>query len=103
VEKLHEKITALRQRMQGLQAIGEQLEANPDQQISLTDPDARAMPTRTDPRGVVGYNVQAALDTRHHLIVAHEVTNRGSDRAHLATMAGSVATLSCLALGYGLR
>ena len=92
VEKLHEKIDALRQRMQGLQAIGEQLEASPDQQVSLTDPDARAMPTRTDPRGVVGYNVQAALDTRHHLIVAHEVTNRGSDRHHLATMANQAKT-----------
>jgi transposase len=60
VDRLHEKITALRQRMQGLQARAEQLEASPDQQVSLTDPDARAMPTRTDPRGVVGYNVQAA-------------------------------------------
>jgi hypothetical protein len=81
VEKLHGKIAALRQRMQGLQAISEQLEASPDRQVS-----------RTDPRGVVGYNVQAALDTRHHLIVAHEVPNRGSDRHHLATMANQAQT-----------
>jgi transposase len=92
VDRLHEKIAVLRQRMQGLQAIGEQLEASPDQQVSLTDPDARAMPTRTDLRGVVGYNVQAALDTQNHLIVAHEVTNRGSDRHHLATMANQAKT-----------
>jgi transposase len=92
VDRLHEKIATLRQRMQGLQAIGEQLEASPDQQVSLTDPDAYPMPTHTDPRGGVGYNVQAALDTRHHLIVAHEVTNWGSDRHHLATMARQAKT-----------
>jgi len=92
VDRLHEKIATLRQRMQGLQAIGEQLEASPDQQVSLTDPDAYAMPTHTDPRGVVGYNVQAALDTWHHLIVAHEVTNWGSDRHHLTTMARQAKT-----------
>ncbi len=87
VEKLQDKIATSRERMQTLQSIGEQLEASPDQQVSLTDPDARAMVTRTDLRGVVGYNVQAALDTPHHLIVAHEVTNVGPDRHHLTSMA----------------
>ena len=87
VEKLQDKIATLRQRMQALQAIGEQLEASPDQQVSLTDPDARAMSTSTDPRGIVGYNVQTVLDTQHHLIVAHEVTNVGPDRHHLTSMA----------------
>lgn len=85
--RLAEKIAALRERMRTLQAIGEQLDASPDQQVSLSDPDARAMVTGTDQRGIVGYNVQVALDTQHHLIVAHEVTNVGHDRDHLAEMA----------------
>jgi len=57
----------------------------PGQQISLTDPDARSMKSRG--AGIVGYNVQTAVDTKHHLIVAHEVTNQGSDRRQLANMA----------------
>jgi len=61
--------------------------ATPDQQISLTDPDARAMRTAGRGTDIVGYNVQTAVDTRHHLIVAHEVTNVGTDRSQLANMA----------------
>jgi hypothetical protein len=60
--------------------------ASPDQQISLTDPDARSMATSGRGSGVVGYNVQVAVDTEHHLIIAHEVTNSGSDRSQLASM-----------------
>ncbi len=60
--------------------------AAPDQQISLTDPDSRSMATSGRGSGVVGYNVQVAVDTEHHLIVNHEVTNVGSDRAQLATL-----------------
>jgi hypothetical protein len=59
-----------------------------DKQISLTDPDARSMATSGKDTGIVGYNVQIAVDTQHHLIVAHEVTNVGTDRHQLANMAG---------------
>jgi len=61
--------------------------SSPDQQISLTDPDSRSMATSGRGSGVVGYNVQVAVDTEHHLIVTHEVTNDGSDRAQLANVA----------------
>jgi hypothetical protein len=61
--------------------------ASPDQQISLTDPDSRSMATSGRGSGVVGYNVQVAVDTKHHLIVTHEVTNDGPDRAQLANIA----------------
>ena len=57
-----------------------------DKQISLTDPDARSMATSGRGSGMVGYNVQSAVDTKHHLIVAHEVTNVGSDRSQLSHM-----------------
>src|SRR5437870_10684805 len=61
--------------------------ASPDQQISLTDPDSRSMATNGRGSGVVGYNVQVAVDTEHHLIITHEVTNTGSDRSQLANIA----------------
>ncbi|PAO90264.1 IS1182 family transposase, partial [Stutzerimonas stutzeri] len=84
-ERLHSKIAALKTKMQELRDIGAQLESAPDKQISLTDPDARSMMTRGT--GLVGYNVQAAVDTKHHLIVTHEVTNNGVDRDQLSAMA----------------
>ena len=66
------------------------MQAAPDKQLSLTDPDARSMKTRGT--GIVGYNVQTAVDTKHHLIVAHEVTNEGNDRSQLSTMAKQART-----------
>ena len=64
--------------MQRLAAMEKLMLASPDQQISLTDPDSRSMATSGRGSGVVGYNVQVAVDTKHHLIIAHEVTNAGS-------------------------
>jgi transposase len=74
-ERLQDKIAALNAQMQELKAIKVRLNETPDKQISLTDPDARSMKTRET--GIVGYNVQTAVDAKHHLIVAHEVTNVG--------------------------
>jgi len=85
--RLKEKIAKLRQEMQRLEKLKARMLKTPDQQISLTDPDARSMATSGRGSGVVGYNVQTAVDTRHHLIVAHDVTNVGTDRSQLARMA----------------
>ncbi|EJM11726.1 transposase [Pseudomonas sp. GM21] len=84
-ERLHDKIEVLKAKMQELKEVEVQLNETPDKQISLTDPDARSMKTRGT--GVVGYNVQTAVDAKHHLIVAHEVTNDGVDRDQLSSMA----------------
>jgi transposase len=84
--RLTEKIEGLRRQMLSLKAMGERVEASPDKQVSLTDPDARSMATSGKGTGVVGYNVQTAVDAEHHLIVAHEVTNIGSDRSQLTSM-----------------
>ena len=87
VSRLKEKITHLKGQMQSLNQIGVQMQTAPGRQISLTDPDARSMATSGRGTGIVGYNVQTAVDAKHHLIVAYEVTNLGHDRSHLATMA----------------
>jgi len=84
--RLKEKIAKLKEEMQ-LLALEVRMLATPDQQISLTDPDARSMATSGRGSGVVGYNVQVAVDTEHHLIITHEVTNVGPDRSQLAQKA----------------
>jgi len=84
-ERLQDKIAALKARMQELKALEVRLHATPEKQISLTDPDARSMKTRGT--GIVGYNAQIAVDAKHHLIVANEVTNDGVDRSQLSSMA----------------
>jgi Transposase DDE domain len=84
--RLKEKIAGLRRQMQALREMGQQVEAAPDQQISLTDPDARSMATSGKGSGIVGYNVQMAVEAEHHLIVAHQVTNVGNDRTQLLAM-----------------
>jgi transposase len=85
--RLKEKIAKLQEEVLRLNALNVQMLATPDQQISLTDPDARSMATSGRGSGVVGYNVQTAVDTKHHLIVTHEVTNVGTDRSQLASVA----------------
>ena len=65
------------QRLNGLNTLT--VMQTEDKQIPLTDPDARSMATSGPGSGMVGYNVQSAVDTKHHLIVTHEVTNVGSD------------------------
>ena len=85
--RLREKIAKLKEQMQLLEVLKEQMLATADQQISLTDPDARSMATSGRGSGVVGYNVQVAVDTAHHLIITHEVTNVGTDRSQLSSVA----------------
>ena len=87
VERLTDKIAKLKQEVQRLKVLEAEMVASPDQQLSLTDPDARSMATSGRGSGIVGYNVQLAVDTGHHLIPTHEVVNEGTDRAQLSPMA----------------
>ena len=86
VSHLKEKIGRIKAQQQWLNEIGQHRQAAPDGQVSLTDPDARSMATSGRGTGIVGYNVQTVVDTKHHLIVAHEVTNVGHDCDQLAAM-----------------
>ncbi len=92
ITRLKEKVAKLKDETARLNAINTQLQASADKQISLTDPDARSMATSGKDTGIVGYNVQAAVDTTNHLIVAHEVTNIGTDRNQLSGMAEQART-----------
>ena len=88
-ERLQDKLKTMRAQMRRLKQIEQQLKTEPAGQLSLTDRDARSMATSGRGSGIVGYNVQVAVDAKHHLIAAHEVTNEGSDRAQLAPMAAA--------------
>jgi transposase len=87
ITRLKDKVVRLKQEIKRVEAIGEQLEKSEDTQISLTDPDARSMQGTGKATGTVGYNVQCAVETEHHLIAAHEVTNDVHDRHQLSGMA----------------
>src|ERR1700757_1054585 len=87
VNRLKEKIVKLKGEMERLRAIELRMLATPDQQVSLTDPDSRSMATSGRGSGVVGYNVQVAVDIEHHLIITHKVTNVGNDRSQLSSVA----------------
>ena len=86
-DRIKDKVKTLREQMRRMSQIEKQLAQQPEPQISLTDPDSRSMMSQAKGTGVVGYNVQVAVDTKHHLIVAHEVTNVGHDRGQLSKMA----------------
>ena len=87
VAHIKEKMVTLKEQMQKLEEIGNQLQQAPDHQVSMTDPDARSMATSGRGTGIVGYTVQTAVDTKHHMIVAHDVINLGHDRTQLSPMA----------------
>lgn len=84
--RLKERIATLKDEMSRLEGLRARMEASTDGQVSLTDPDARSMASQGKGTGIVGYNVQTAVDAQHHLIVTHEVTNIGSDRRQLKRM-----------------
>lgn len=85
VEELKQKIAQLKERKKELQSLAQDLEKSGATQVSLTDPDSRAMSMG---RGsTVGYNVQAAVDAKHSLIVDTQVTNTTSDLGALGMMA----------------
>ena len=92
VARLNDKIAKLKEEITRLNTINADMIKSEDQQVSLTDPDARSMATSGKDTGIVGYNVQAAVDTENHLIVAHEVTNVGTDRHQLSNMAEQART-----------
>lgn len=88
VERIKRSIETLKQKLKSLAALEAKMRTSGEKQISLTDPDARAMTSQTHSAYVVGYNVQSAVDTQNHIIVAHDVSNVGIDKGQLASMAG---------------
>ena len=89
-EELKKKIASMEAKMEELKQHEAAVEAHPDKQVSLTDPDARSM-MKAGGGSTVGYNVQTAVDSKHHLIAAHEVTNATTDRSQLSSMAGQAS------------
>jgi len=92
--QLKQKIASMEAKMEALKRHEAEVEAHPDKQVSLTDPDARSM-MKAGGGSTVSYNVQTAVDSKHHLIVAHEVTNAPSDRSQLSSMAEQARSNQC--------
>ena len=90
-KELQQKITSMQAKMEELKVREAEVEAHPDKQVSLTDPDARSM-IKAGGGTTVSYNVQTAVDSKHHLIAAHEVTNATTDRSQLSSMAEQART-----------
>jgi len=88
--ELKQKIASMEAKMDELKGYEAEVEAHPDKQVSVTDPDSRSM-MKAGGGSTVGYNVQTAVDSKHHLIAAHEVTNATSDRSQLSSMAGKAS------------
>ena len=84
--ELKQKIASMEAKMDELKGREIDVEAHPDKQVSTTDEDARSM-MKPGGGSVVGYNVQTAVDEKHHLIVSHEVTNATTDRQQLDKVA----------------
>src|SRR6202030_3708760 len=82
---LAEKIAAIRERRERHKDMLAELDQTGESQISLTDPDSRAMAAHT--HVAVGYNVQIAVDAKHKLIVEQKVTNQVVDMGLLAQTA----------------
>ena len=89
-QELQQKIASMEAKMEQLQGYEAEVEVHPDKQVSLTDPDCRSM-KKAGGGSTVGYNVQTAVDSKHHLIAAHEVTNATTDRSQLSSMAGKAS------------
>jgi transposase len=85
VKNLAEKIAAISKRRARCKAVLAELDRTGEDQISLTDPDSRAMAAHT--RVAVGYNVQIAVDVKHKLIVEQQVTNQVVDMGLLTQTA----------------
>jgi len=83
--QLKEKIAGLERYLAEHEELERQLEATGESQVSLTDPEAKLM--KTDKGSEVSYNVQTAVDSKHKLIAAYEVTNERNDLGQLAVMA----------------
>jgi hypothetical protein len=79
-------IAHLKKRKKEIGGLDRRMEKKGEKQVSLTDPDCRSMPAGKCQGTKVGYNVQTSVDSKHNLILDHEVTNDVTDQGHLSEM-----------------